>query len=212
MTVELGKLYTWVDVQDALVVSRVFNPWPEFVISISTYWDSLKITVSSNYAESDGEQIASWLNDVFGLRFRLDLLGIELQSLTEAKILPIEIERSDNSLNLPRPSLMRPTFARPGRIWRSVMHAHPKPWPEHMPPVIAFHSFKGGVGRTTHAIALAFALQRKAQQPILLIDADLEAPGLTFPFMDRFPVPEPLPISSRCCMVMSHKGDRIRLH
>lgn len=45
------------------------------------------------------------------------------------------------------------------------------------PPVVAFYSFKGGVGRTT-ALA-AFAIQRaRAGERVLVIDADLDAPGL----------------------------------
>nr|QKQ36544.1 AAA family ATPase [Escherichia coli] len=40
-----------------------------------------------------------------------------------------------------------------------------------------FHSFKGGVGRTTSLMTYATAmLNAKEQAKILLIDADLEAP------------------------------------
>ncbi len=51
--------------------------------------------------------------------------------------------------------------------------------------LIAFYSFKGGVGRTTHLAAYIFALlecARELETPItiLVIDADLEAPGLTY--------------------------------
>lgn len=50
-------------------------------------------------------------------------------------------------------------------------------------PVIAFHSYKGGVGRTLSL--LAFAKAWVAKQPIetnkvLIIDSDIEAPGLTW--------------------------------
>src|SRR5690606_8331348 len=45
--------------------------------------------------------------------------------------------------------------------------------------IAAFHSYKGGVGRTLHAIALADAVARKGGR-VLLIDADLEAPGITW--------------------------------
>ncbi|MEN8217664.1 MAG: hypothetical protein ABFS56_15100 [Pseudomonadota bacterium] len=46
--------------------------------------------------------------------------------------------------------------------------------------MIAFHSFKGGVGRTSHLVAYLFALLEQAKANILVIDADLEAPGLTY--------------------------------
>jgi MinD-like ATPase involved in chromosome partitioning or flagellar assembly len=60
--------------------------------------------------------------------------------------------------------------------------------PEELPPVVVFHSFKGGVGRTTHAIALALALLRSDQR-VLLVDADLEAPGISWLLQQRLPEP-----------------------
>ena len=62
-------------------------------------------------------------------------------------------------------------------------------YPEHsfsdrgMPELIAFYSFKGGVGRTLHLAAYLFALleqYRNHNLKILVIDSDLEAPGLTY--------------------------------
>ena len=48
---------------------------------------------------------------------------------------------------------------------------------EHAPPVIAFYSFKGGVGRTTALVS--FALQRvRIGDTVVVIDLDLDAPGV----------------------------------
>ncbi|WP_338059030.1 KGGVGR-motif variant AAA ATPase [Aphanizomenon flos-aquae] len=60
----------------------------------------------------------------------------------------------------------------------------PEPYPER-PNLIAFYSFKGGVGRTLNLAAHLFALLDRAKElnesvTILVIDADLEAPGLTY--------------------------------
>jgi hypothetical protein len=50
-------------------------------------------------------------------------------------------------------------------------------WPRPTPPVIAFYSFKGGVGRTT-ALA-SFAIQRaRAGERVVVLDLDIEAPGV----------------------------------
>ncbi|MFB3776109.1 MAG: tyrosine-protein kinase family protein [Bryobacteraceae bacterium] len=50
-------------------------------------------------------------------------------------------------------------------------------WPTPRPPVIAFYSFKGGVGRTT--AAASFAIQRaRAGERVAVVDLDLEAPGI----------------------------------
>lgn len=55
------------------------------------------------------------------------------------------------------------------------------------PPIAAFHSFKGGGGRTTHAIGLSLAAS--ANRKVLLIDADVEAPGISWLLRDRIPQP-----------------------
>lgn len=49
--------------------------------------------------------------------------------------------------------------------------------------MVVFHSFKGGVGRTLHLVAYLFAFldQAKANgHKVLVIDADLESPSLTY--------------------------------
>jgi hypothetical protein len=53
------------------------------------------------------------------------------------------------------------------------------PWPlrETTPPILSFFSFKGGVGRTTALPSLAVQLARAGKR-VVLIDLDLEAPGL----------------------------------
>jgi cellulose biosynthesis protein BcsQ len=53
------------------------------------------------------------------------------------------------------------------------------------PKVIAFYSFKGGAGRTLHLASYLFALLDASKEvekkvTILVVDADLEAPGLTY--------------------------------
>jgi|GEM_PF-2321477 len=49
--------------------------------------------------------------------------------------------------------------------------------PEGWPPVVAFYSFKGGVGRTTTTALTALTLAREGKR-VVVIDLDLEAPGI----------------------------------
>ena len=53
------------------------------------------------------------------------------------------------------------------------------PWPlkPGTPPIVAFYSFKGGVGRTTALVSCAWQLARKGKR-LVVLDFDLEAPGL----------------------------------
>ncbi|WP_193554352.1 P-loop NTPase family protein [Schaedlerella arabinosiphila] len=50
-------------------------------------------------------------------------------------------------------------------------------------PVIAFHSYKGGVGRTLSLLAFVKAWSAlkdlKSTKKLLIVDADIEAPGIT---------------------------------
>lgn len=58
----------------------------------------------------------------------------------------------------------------------------PQPWTSG-PRVTAFHSFKGGVGRTTALMSYVAATLESAEQDsvrLLVVDADLEAPGISF--------------------------------
>ncbi len=75
----------------------------------------------------------------------------------------------------------RPTFSQvalmPERL--GAEWSWPEPFPFGTPPIIAFQSFKGGVGRTVHLLGLGAALSRRGQR-VLLVDADLEAPGITW--------------------------------
>ncbi|KYC39856.1 hypothetical protein WA1_28210 [Scytonema hofmannii PCC 7110] len=69
----------------------------------------------------------------------------------------------------------------------------PEPYTE-KPSLIAFYSFKGGVGRTLCLAAHLFALLDRAKEidkaiTVLVIDADLEAPGLTY--WNRFEKQQP---------------------
>lgn len=76
-----------------------------------------------------------------------------------------------------------PLNRRPGRpLWAESDRpvSEPKAFPLDAPPIAAFYSFKGGVGRTTTLLAtLGALLDRKKPGRVLVVDADLEAPGLT---------------------------------
>ena len=76
------------------------------------------------------------------------------------------------------PRLRRCDRHRTRGYWLGAPIDPPWPAPEHLelPPIVAFYSFKGGVGRTT-ALA-SFAIQRaSAGERVVVVDLDLEAPG-----------------------------------
>lgn len=66
-----------------------------------------------------------------------------------------------------------------GHAWLSTA-AREAPWPitANTPPIVAFYSFKGGVGRSTTLAVLAVQAARRGRK-VVVLDLDLEAPGLT---------------------------------
>jgi hypothetical protein len=57
--------------------------------------------------------------------------------------------------------------------WLHGTGENPAGWP----PVVAFYSFKGGVGRSTSAALTALTLAREGKR-VIVLDLDLEAPGI----------------------------------
>jgi len=58
-----------------------------------------------------------------------------------------------------------------------------------MGEVITFYSYKGGTGRTMALANTAYLLSKQSDKPVLMIDWDLEAPGL-FTYFEEYCAPE----------------------
>ena len=50
---------------------------------------------------------------------------------------------------------------------------------KHTIPVVSFYSYKGGMGRTTTMVAYAMHLSMNLGKKVVIIDCDIEAPGIT---------------------------------
>ncbi len=197
------RLYTWVDVEEVLLRKQKQNDWPNWLVWARTYWDGLTMGIRpGTQAEAQ-----NWLSEIYDPRFRnksqSDSLDsyIILESVADnQRILSIFLEETEEAPPTPR---LTPSLSRPGVLWPPSENIEPPAiMPLDFPPVVAFHSFKGGVGRTTHAIALAKALTAKKQK-VLLVDGDLEAPGISWLFERRLPNP---PVSFADFLALVH-GD-----
>ena len=184
------KFLTWLDVK-RLIQSKTQNSenLPSCISSISCFSDALEIGIPNADCKEDAQRVLSeWFNDWYSRDQNLIRLD-----LGEA-VLPIEFYENESA------HFSAASFTRP--LWQEIAYVgnssetdidSVKPpskfhFPEtsfSSPKVIAFYSFKGGVGRTLHLAAYLFALleaSKEANQKInvLVIDADLEAPGLTY--------------------------------
>jgi MinD-like ATPase involved in chromosome partitioning or flagellar assembly len=177
------RLYTWVDVEEVLFLAQQQNDWPEELVWARTYWDCLLLGIRP----SKHLEVLSWLADKFAPHFETtpEYSHILLESLSEKpRDLGVILEETEESPLYPRPT---PRLAKPSVLWPPHEAEHPLPLPSDLPPVVAFHSFKGGVGRTLLAIALTQALLiKQPKSRVLLVDGDLGAPGLTWLLHSRF--------------------------
>lgn len=161
----MGPYFTWHDVQRVLEAVEA-PPWKRILIGPT----GVQIHTEPEKEEAALQRLRCELGAAY------DDEAIDLVSVNgRPRRLPVSI--NPVQLDLPLPTVARP-------LWSSRHAPSPHPQPDD-PPVVAFFSYKGGVGRTTTTIALvAELLSRTPPARLLLVDADLEAPGLTW-LMDR---------------------------
>lgn len=188
-------LLSWVDVARRLW--KVSQPCeggtntqapPKSLVYTQTFWDCLSVGVAPG---ADSGEVLVWLSGIFGLRWQSDeqgctiLLEADGEGLSRLPVILKELDDEDMDDWSDTPFQPRFTPPRTVHFSRTSTPA-PDPFPPDQPPVLAFHSFKGGVGRTLCALATTLAYTDHNKK-ILLIDADFEAPGISFLFEERKP-------------------------
>jgi MinD-like ATPase involved in chromosome partitioning or flagellar assembly len=176
------RLYTWIDVDEHMALLATEGWWPEWLLEAGAYWDSLELRVRPN---TDRQAVLGWLEQAFGVT---SVLSEPPQVLLEdiASDVPHRARRALDVTIVPVDlgdliQVRRLPQLRERRIVADLKEPLPPPHPDTFASnvqITAFHSFKGGVGRTLQAIALALAMSRRGIR-VLLVDADLEAPGIT---------------------------------
>lgn len=177
---------TWIDVARELasLPSGELNV-PETVIRARVSWSGLIIEV---FEEEDESKIYNWLNGIFPGRVDQSLKSLRLEGPDMDTDLPIEVEVVENTF-CARHSLgvidgvidfaggTKKFAGMENRQDGSQVAVVSRPV-----PVVAALSVKGGTGRTTTAIAFAIRWAARENRPVLLVDADLEAPGISYLF------------------------------
>ena len=182
---------TWVDVARRLsaVTRRGFDDDislapPDGVLATEVFWSGLTVTLA---LASDRAAALCWLGRLFPSLIEWDADSeegaVKLDAPPDLERLAIVFEVDEAPVR--KTDVFRPTAALEGR--RSFDVAVPER-PTDPLPVFAFHSVKGGVGRTITAVAFTRHLVReRLKKPVLLVDADFEAPGLSYLFASRKP-------------------------
>ena len=184
---KFSRLLTWLDVKRVVrKKTRYGSKLPDGVVRLSCYSDALEIGVlKPEHAENAKKEIKEW----FGEWYQEERSVIQLDFGNA--ILPVEFisgeEQTDTDISV-RPFWEEIAYVQSvsGDETESPSNVKlPKPFPANGPKIISFYSFKGGVGRTLHLSAFLFALldrikELREPKTVLVIDADLEAPGLTY--------------------------------
>ena len=187
---ESEKLLTWLDVERTLKQSTaLWSHLPPGVKTIDCFASGVEIQYFENQT-----LIEQWLIDVFGSYYIVEKKSVRL-SIGDT-LYPVDLVLTDAEASTPQ--------LQSYPLWRDVTYLpskeqdiatnlvdrgtsnelgkSPLPWNDG-PDLVSFHSFKGGVGRTTALMTYVAACMQDASpgtKRILVIDADLEAPGVSF--------------------------------
>lgn len=173
MTLTVSAPMTWLDVarELATTASRDAAKANSF-IRARVGWFGLLLESAE---QVDDKTLVEWLEKIFPGRVLSDPLRILLEAPSHATELPVHVDVVDDS------PLFRPTFGIVDGVVEFAASLPPQPSARPV-PIVAALSIKGGTGRTTTAIGLALKWASKAKRPVLLVDADLEAPGISYLF------------------------------
>lgn len=180
-------LITWLDIEKTFKQkTELWSKLPHGIHSVDCFADGVDITHSVSV-----EAVSQWLHEIFCQAYDATRGVICLQIANAVYPVTLFVARQDKSTeSLPTYPLWRDvTYLKDmtgedGRpSWKNNRKiAFPPPWSD-SPQMVSFHSFKGGVGRTTALMTyVAACLQEEGSAPkkILIVDADLEAPGVSF--------------------------------
>ncbi len=163
---------TWLDVARRLAsIMPSSSPFPPAIAAARVGWSGLLLEAD---APVEAELVATALETLFPSRVKRAPLRIELEGGAGSTDLPVEIETG----------FVRSSARQPFGIIDGVIDfRQPVSTPsKHHIPIAAALSVKGGTGRTTTAVAFALHWAEASKRPVLLVDADLEAPGISYLF------------------------------
>ncbi len=173
------RFLSWLDVKNKIrKKTDNFRVLPKGIKNIYFYPDEIVVEQGSENMDAVKEVFKKWfpnpdIYDPENNKIYLDIAHFPLD-------ISIEVGGDDPVAFLERPRFDNLYFS---KIFLSDDALSKVPEPEHK--IIAFHSFKGGVGRTLHLAAMIKSLsevikEKGGDKKVLVVDGDLEAPGITF--------------------------------
>ena len=166
------KFYTWKDIERFFYINK--ERWNSFFYRVEVYPDSI---VLYKHEKIDNDTIVNLLQELFFSNFEK---GIDSWNIH------LDIENDSLNIELVEDSIIRMDYdVKP--LFKEILYrksSYPEVKLDKLNcPVIAFHSYKGGVGRTLSLLAFAKAWSEiftGQNKKLLIVDSDIEAPGLTW--------------------------------
>lgn len=158
--------FTWHDIEDIFEENR--DSWPKTWVDVQVYSDCVEICQN---VDEPRESDIQYLKNIFGRNYSIEK-NMLLIDFTET-CLDIIFQGDDSSKAEKKYApLFRDVYfqkcEKPDHDFENLK-------------MIAFHSYKGGVGRTLSLTAfLRQCTEKYPDKKILVVDADVEAPGLTW--------------------------------
>ncbi|MCX7572237.1 hypothetical protein OS242_20215 [Tumebacillus sp. DT12] len=172
----MNRFYTWHDVDLALKIKRKSEEWPNDWIKYYVFDDELELHISNEKSSDVDAQVLNVLGGWFGNRFDPVRKEILLESYSEKSLKVNTVYSAFGSTSY----RIRPLF----ESEYSKNNSGTPPIFSDGPQIFAFHSYKGGVGRTLSALSFCRSLSKRKNMgepfKVLIVDADFEAPGLTW--------------------------------
>lgn len=166
-------LYTWKDVERKLLLNK--DKWGTVIVDIETYTDEVIVHLNEEGTEKDADTL---FDEIFDKKYENEKHRILLDLSDEYLNVTFEIEEGGEKKSVVAP-LFKSVLYQKSAYYDALIE-------KELPgvPVIAFHSYKGGVGRTLSLLAFVKAWSSlkdmKNPKKLLVVDADIEAPGITW--------------------------------
>lgn len=165
------KFYTWKDIERSFFLKK--KEWDNIINDVEVYPDEVIVYLKS---EKDKQEAKKILEELFHKNFssRDDIVKLDIKN----EALPVFYEEEERFLRNKMPLFQR-------AVYENSIYPE-KELKKLEKPVMAFHSYKGGVGRTLSLLAFAKAWTNVQKEPqknkLLIVDSDIEAPGLTWSY------------------------------
>ena len=158
-------MYTWKDVERKLLLNK--DLWEAVIADIETYTDEVIIHLKQNGTDQAASNI---LKNILGKKYDDRCKKIYLDLPEEYVNVTFESEEGGGKTSVATPLFKNVLYQKSAYYDELIEKELPGV------PVIAFHSYKGGVGRTLSLLAFVKAWSKR----LLIVDADIEAPGITW--------------------------------